>query len=198
MHKTTVTAHAGAMNTVPNTLESVRACLACGAHVLEVDVRFLPDGEPVLGHNSAGPGSAKLEEAFALLGEGDMQINLDMKEKSGIPRMAELVIQYGLQGRTFMTGMHKKHCAAYRDCGIPSYINSAKIREAQKAGALGLNISYRKCNKRLVRRAREAGLRVSVWTVNRPKDMRKMLRLGVDNITTRRPDLLLEIMAHEA
>ncbi|MCL2494821.1 MAG: glycerophosphodiester phosphodiesterase [Oscillospiraceae bacterium] len=198
MHRTTVTAHAGALDTVPNSIESVRACLACGADILEVDVRFLPDGEPALGHNSVGPGGARLEEAFALLGEGDMQINLDMKEKSGIPRMAELVIQYGLQGRAFMTGMHKKHCVAYRDCGIPSYINSAKIDDATEAGALGLNISYKKCTKRLVRKAHEAGLLVSVWTVNRPKDMRKMLRFGADNITTRRPGLLLEIKIHEA
>jgi len=45
----------------------------------------------------------------------------------------------------------------------------------------------------LLRRARELGLLVSVWTVDKPRHMRKMRRLGVDNITTRHPDILAKV-----
>jgi len=198
MHKPSITAHAGALNTTDNTIESVRAALACGADIFEVDVRFLVDGTPALGHNHVGPGSARLEEVFALMQDSSTQINLDMKETSHVPHMAELVVQYGLQGRAFMTGLFKADCAVLRDCGLPYYLNGADPALAKDLGALGVNINYRQCTKKLVRDAHELGLLVSVWTANSPRTMRKMLRRGVDNITTRHPDVLLEIIAHDA
>ena len=197
MHKPSITAHAGALNTEDNTIDSVRAALACGADIFEVDVRFLADGAPALGHNHVGPGSARLEDVFALMQGCAAHINLDMKETAHVPRMAELVAQYGLQGRAFMTGLFKADCAALRDCGLPYYLNGADPAAARDLGTLGVNINYRQCTRRLVRVAHELGLLVSVWTVNSPRTMRKLLRRGVDNITTRRPDLLLEITAHD-
>jgi len=197
MHKTSVTAHAGALKTKPNTLDSIRAGLACGAGVIEVDVRFLPDGVPVLGHTKAGANAARLEDVFALMQGCETAINLDMKETAHVARMAELVAQHGLQERAFMTGLFKTGCAALRDCGLPYYLNAADPAAAGALGALGINISYRLCTKKLVQRTHEHGLLVSVWTVNRRQAMRKMLRMGVDNITTRKPDALLELLNHD-
>lgn len=45
----------------------------------------------------------------------------------------------------------------------------------------------------LVSEARGLGLRVVVWTVNRPDDMARMIELGVDGIISDRPDLLRQI-----
>jgi glycerophosphoryl diester phosphodiesterase len=33
------------------------------------------------------------------------------------------------------------------------------------------------------------GLKVVTWTVNRPEDMRRLIRWGVDGLITDRPDL---------
>ena len=42
-----ITAHAGSLNTVPNTRESLRACLEfVGQGAVEVDLRCSPDGPP--------------------------------------------------------------------------------------------------------------------------------------------------------
>lgn len=38
--------------------------------------------------------------------------------------------------------------------------------------------------------ARGAGLEIAVWTVDEPAEMRRLIDLGVDSITTDRPDLL--------
>jgi len=194
MHEIFVTAHAGALNTKPNTLDSVRAALSCGADIFEVDVRFLPDGTPALGHNKVGGESARLEDVFALMQGCAIHINLDMKETAHVPRVAELVAQYGLQGRAFMTGLSGPACAALRGCGLPYYLNGAAPAAAKELGALGVNINYRQCSKKLVRSARALGLLVSVWTADKPKTMRRMLRREVDNITTRRPDVLQGLM----
>lgn len=45
----------------------------------------------------------------------------------------------------------------------------------------------------LVTDAHELGLRVVVWTVNKPEDMARMIELGVDGIISDRPDLLRHI-----
>ncbi len=44
--------------------------------------------------------------------------------------------------------------------------------------------------------ARENGLGgVFVWTVNKTKDMTKMIQLGVDGIITNHPDVLIGLLA---
>jgi glycerophosphoryl diester phosphodiesterase len=46
--------------------------------------------------------------------------------------------------------------------------------------------------KAIVKDAHAMGKKVHVWTVNEPKEMKKMLKLGVDGIITDRPDVLLK------
>ncbi|SDG49862.1 glycerophosphoryl diester phosphodiesterase [Bradyrhizobium sp. Rc2d] len=49
----------------------------------------------------------------------------------------------------------------------------------------------------LISEARGVGLRVVVWTVNKPEDMARMIELGVDGIISDRPDLLRQIAAEK-
>ncbi len=46
-----------------------------------------------------------------------------------------------------------------------------------------------------LKEAHALGLKVAVWTVNDPAQIKKMLDLGVDGITTDRPDLVRQAMA---
>ncbi len=50
-------------------------------------------------------------------------------------------------------------------------------------------------NAALLKRARELGLSVVVWTVNEPADIQKMLDLGVDGIISDRPDRVRTALA---
>jgi len=45
----------------------------------------------------------------------------------------------------------------------------------------------------LIAEAHALGLRVVVWTVNKPEDMTRMIELGVDGIISDRPDLLRQV-----
>lgn len=45
--------------------------------------------------------------------------------------------------------------------------------------------------------ARSKGLGIHVWTINDEKEMRRMIRLGVDGIITDRPDLLIKVIEEE-
>lgn len=71
---------------------------------------------------------------------------------------------------------------------------------------VGLNLSYPKLIYQLggkiwcphhaeltiesLKEARSLGLKVNVWTVDQPKDMKAMIDMGVDGIITNRPDIL--------
>lgn len=208
---TACTAHAGALNTVPNTKESVLAGLACvGGGVIEVDVRFSPDGAPILTHDAAPDESAfLLEDCFALARDYDARINLDLKEADGnVPEIRRLAEQYGMLDRVFFTGIRAKDVPCVCEYGVPYYLNvypgalmarlpGATRRLARKAkalGAVGLNLPYRWTTPALVKAARAEALEVSAWTVDKPADMRRLLALGVDNITTKQPETLIQLI----
>ena len=205
---TTVTAHAGALNTPENTAESLRACLPfVGAGIVEVDLRFHPGGTPVLSHHFPAPADAlPLEGCFRLAQGYGARFNLDLKESRGnLAAVRELLERYRMKERAFFTGLQSAgHIRAVRGCGIPWYLNAKPPRlpfaasmaalRAKALGAVGLNMPYRCCGPALMRAARRRNLLVSVWTVDNRADMARMLRLGVDNITTRHPDVLRELM----
>ena len=208
---TALTAHAGALNTVPNTKESVLAGLAyIGEGNIEVDVRFSPNGVPVLGHDAVRDESAfTLEECFALARDYTARINLDLKEADGnVPEVQRLAEQYGMLDRVFFTGVRAKDVPKVREYGIPYYLNVypgglmarwpwAMKRLARKAKALnvvGLNLLHSWVTPALVNAVRAEGLEVSAWTVDTPADAKRLLALGVDNITSRKPDMLTPIM----
>ena len=73
------------------------------------------------------------------------------------------------------------------------YIRSL-VSDVKRLGAVGINLRFKAVSKKMVDIFRQEGLMVSVWTVNTEKDMRKVLPLGCDNITTRQPSMLLEII----
>ena len=54
---------------------------------------------------------------------------------------------------------------------------------------------FRVVTPRLLRSARQAGLPVLVWTVNRAEDMERLLALGVDGILTDDPRALARVIA---
>lgn len=63
-------------------------------------------------------------------------------------------------------------------------------------GAAGIDYHYNVLYKypQWIKEAHELGLKVNVWTVNNPDDIRKMIDLKVDFITTDEPLLVKEIL----
>ena len=57
-----------------------------------------------------------------------------------------------------------------------------------------IHVYYRNVNSELIENAHKRGLRVSVWSPDEIEDMREMINLGVDEICTNRPDILLNLL----
>lgn len=70
-----------------------------------------------------------------------------------------------------------------------------KIAQAAENGLAGLNLKYSIIDKEIVEMANKNGLDVLTWTVDDPKEAKRLTEIGVKGITTNRPKWLKEEMA---
>lgn len=78
-----------------------------------------------------------------------------------------------------------------------AYLSGDKTpAELKEAGFFGFdyNIGFLKKNPQWIEEAKELGLTVNAWTVNKVEDMKWLLEMGTDFITTDEPELLLSII----
>ncbi|MCL5281111.1 MAG: glycerophosphodiester phosphodiesterase [Planctomycetes bacterium] len=66
------------------------------------------------------------------------------------------------------------------------------VQMAKDKGLDGLDVDFAGVTEELVRAAKAAGQKLYVWTVDDPAEARRLVQLGVDGITTNRPDWLRE------
>ena len=65
------------------------------------------------------------------------------------------------------------------------------VERAKAAGADEIALHYRLANKKTVEAAREAGLKVIVWTVDDPNWLARAREFGIDGLITNDPALLI-------
>jgi glycerophosphoryl diester phosphodiesterase len=68
------------------------------------------------------------------------------------------------------------------------------VQWAVQLGAAGVGLDHRLIDAGVVAAARQAGLVLSAWTVNDEADIRRIAGLGVDVVTTDRPDLARRLL----
>ena len=209
----TVTAHTGCMDTAMNSLESIHAGVGNGADIVEFDLRYDQNNVAVLSHDdvTANATPVTLEEAFAAVAEYDkLVINIDVKDTTYLEQIQPLAEKYGLSERIFFTGIRFSDAKAAKEkCPlIPYYLNidivkpintsSAYIKSVisriEKSGAVGLNARASRVSYKLVSAVKAAGYPVSLWTPSTSEEIRAALPLQADNLTTRNPQLLCEII----
>lgn len=67
------------------------------------------------------------------------------------------------------------------------------VAQAKKIKADGVDLkACQELNAAYARKIRDAGLRLDVWTVNDPAEAQRVIKLGVQGITTDRPEFLRE------
>lgn len=213
--KILVTAHTGCMGTKDNSVESFLAGVSSGVDIIEVDVRFTKQGVPVLSHDAFPDGTedslVKLSTIFELLSEHkDVMVNLDMKEKHELSVVGSMIHEAGLAARVFYTGIEPEWLDTVRrdSPGIRYLVNgepdSAKITDPDylsalvsaviNSGAMGINLHHRFITPEVVDAFHSAGSKVFIWTVDDEAGMKRMIELGVDSITTRNVDMLINIL----
>ena len=66
-------------------------------------------------------------------------------------------------------------------------------------GINGIDYHFSKFQKHpeWVQEAKELGMSVNAWTVDKPKDIREMIALGVEQITTNDPALVRDLISEK-
>jgi glycerophosphoryl diester phosphodiesterase len=179
---------------------------------LDAAFRFSPDGmhHPYRGQGITVP---HLEEAFAL--HEDLHLNLEMKGRD--PRIAEalwdFIEAHGVHDRVLVASAQDALTERFREVADDRVVTSAGARgilrfwmAVRSRTHRFLNVPFqalqvpptherlRVVDERFIEAAHQHGLKVHVWTIDDPLEMRRLHRLGVDGIMTDRPEVLLHTL----
>ena len=207
----TVTAHTGCMGTKENSLESIKKGIENGASIVEFDLYFNEKGEPILSHDKPVGGEVTLDEAFEYISKfPDIKVNIDIKACDALQKIYPTAQKYGIQDRIFYTGVKDEFVGCVRNNSpqVKYFLNVdvkkskntdeiyllSLVEKVKNAGAVGINFNYKSASRELVEVFRSNGLLVSIWTVDDEYNMYKILSFEPDNMTTRHPDKLSEIV----
>ena len=210
----TVTAHTGCEGTADNSLEAISKGYESGADIVEFDVHFNSKGEPVLAHDAAADDSVRLQDAFELVAKCDgLRVNVDCKTVDNLKAIVNIAEITGVKDRIFYTGIEVKDVETVKNDTpeVKYYLNTdidktrkndehyirSLVTLTRETGAVGLNIHFREASEKMIKIFHQEGLEVSLWTVNKELDMYKVLALGCDNITTRQPTKLKNIISNK-
>lgn len=207
----TVTGHTGCMGEKENSIEAMEAAVSAGAQIVEFDLEFTENKEPVLCHDSPKGNEVTLGEAFDFLENHPAVLaNVDAKSTENLAAVQTLGEERMILNQLFFTGIEEENVkTVQKDCPkIPYYlnvdVNKRKTSDkdyleelAQKvilSGAVGINMHKRAVTKELCDFFHQKGILVSVYTVNGEYEIYRVLSAGPDNITSKKPDRIIEIL----
>ena len=209
----TITVHTGAYNTQMNSIDSVKVAIDNNAKVIEVDIRQRPDGTVVMAHDLVVTNNdgVPFEEIVPLLKGTDVRINLDIKETRVLNNLHKILVENELLEQSFLTGIEIINVKAVKesDCAdMEYYLNYMPSRSRvffdeyrtklidllNETGAVGINCNYKYANSQLSGLLHKNGYKLSVWTVNTERRAKKMLAIKPDNITTKEPQMIENVI----
>ncbi|WKX72871.1 glycerophosphodiester phosphodiesterase [Streptomyces sp. XD-27] len=196
-----------------NTLPSIRSAVRAGADAVEIDVRLTRDGVPVVLHDATlkrlwehdrplerltaaevaeltGGGVPTLRAALA---ETDScRVMVDLPDASAVPAALAEICASGAADRAYYCGALAALWQVRRADPTAEIALTWTTTAPPSPALLGelrprwLNYRWGLVSRDLVDRAHADGLLVSAWTADTRWSMSRLMRAGVDSITTNR------------
>lgn len=148
-----------------------------------------------------------LEQLFSACPEFE-HYQLEVKSGSAgqsrivLDAVTELVSRFGLQERVVLTSSSRTLLKTARDSGfgmptglVEEYGLIDWVKSCKRYGCSYLILNWKLCTPQRVARAKEQGLHVSVWTVNEPELMQRLVAMGVDSLITDFPQLAVSTLS---
>jgi len=140
-----------------------------------------------------------LREVLDLV-DGEIKINIEIKAGNATKGVVKIIEEYVQKNYTYKSFLVSSF--DYRNLikvkllnfKIPLGVITKRklillnLLFAQLVNAYSINILYTRVSKKVIKQAHALGLKVFVWTVNKPRDIKKMKKLGVDGIFSDYPD----------
>ena len=205
-HLTVITAHSGCENTLPNSRAHIAEAIKSDAEMIEIDVRrsgsllYLSHDVP------ENPEECVSLDEFLdiVLPYEKIRINFDVKTEELVPYVMEKVNLRDMASRTVFTGMCNDKKEEIEALGgelwmslWPSSDNEGDIMKMEERciseDLTVINLHYSMITDENFKRLKGKGLAFSAWTVDTEEEIRRLLEMGVFNITTRCPRLALKL-----
>jgi len=172
------------------------------------DLRQLDVGS-FKGQEFAGERIPLLEEVLATIPPAQ-KLYIEIKcKKEILPVLRPLVVDSGKMSQIVIIGFDLETVAASKKLiDVPTYWlkgtdkvketeewiphNPQLVQTAKDNGLDGIDVHYAGVTKEFARAVKAAGMKLYVWTVDDPGEARRLVKLGVDGITTNRPAWLRE------
>lgn len=205
-----------------NTLPSLRSAVLAGADAVEIDVRATRDGVPVLLHDTTlkrlwgldravdttnadqvrGLGVPTLRESLDTLtgGPGECRAMVDLMDRAGARAAVAEIREAGAGDRVLYCGHATPMLAVRHHDSAAEIALTWKRALPPPAGLLAelrprwLNLPFGIVDAELVAQAHRDGLLVGAWTVDLPRNMARLLRAGVDAVTSNRIGTLRQVL----
>jgi glycerophosphoryl diester phosphodiesterase len=147
-----------------------------------------------------------LKEIIDLVKGSGADLFIEIKDRERYPpdleaTLLSLIRENHMETRTRVLSFSAQSIRKVKelDASIPTVLllseaghDPVRVTAGVPADELGLRF---KClTPAIIAAARSEGVCISVWTVDEPGDMRRMIELGVDRITTNYPDRLLRLL----
>ena len=198
---TVITAHSGCEGTAPNSRAHILSAIASGVEMVEVDIRER-EGLLYLAHDEGEDPRAcvSFEEFLDLISSVPaLRINCDVKTDGLIEPVMAMANAKGQGWRILFTGQCNHRGDLIDSLGADLWIsmwptrdNETAVREAADSCTAVdpvLNVAYPMISEENYGYLRERGMNFSAWTVDDEPNLRRFLKMGVTNITTRKPRL---------
>ena len=195
-------AHAGAMGTKPNTVESLQRLVKTGVDFIEIDVTFRPSGLPVIIHSAAPRENegTPLADALAVLGPSEKHVQLDIKafNPRHLAQLPKMIRDAGLEKRAFFAGAQNTEDYAVLCKACPGFCHmlnckppkepgpamNALVETYVKVGAMWANVNYTDASRAFADALHAKGIRLSVWTADSAETIETCAAMDPDSITT--------------
>ena len=141
-----------------------------------------------------------LEEVLEIT-KGKVELQIELKVPEATSSTLRLIERENAEGEVIITSfMHDLLRRVHdfnpelRTGALFFNVEGDICRKALNVYSKAVHVYYRNVDAELVRHAHEMGLEIEVWNPDEPKEMMRMIKLGVDSIGTNRPDILLNLL----
>jgi len=179
---------------------------------LDAGYHWSPDGGKTYPHRGQGLTVPSLREVFSALPGARMNLEIKTRDATLSKPVCELIREHRMEQRVVVASFAQGAMDAFRAAcpGVATAATADEARQLFRLTALflealfepraeALQVPERLGNlevltPRFMGAARRLNLKIDVWTVNEPEDMRRLIALPVDGIMTDYPDRMLALI----
>ena len=159
----------------------------------------------------AGERIPTLTEALEMV-KDRILINVEIKSEAVVhgvvPQVAALINEHGMIDQVVVSSFSPEALRLMKVTD-PAVVTASLFNKElhagrdpleilQEVGARGYNISAKRVTEAVIERCHRHDIPVSVYTVNEPEEMRRLMERGVDAVFTDSPDLMLLVREEAA